>query len=137
MKMGAEFRPEFDFGQGNGEDQAPVDFTGQDPVGQCPKCAARVFEMPMAYVSEKSVDGLKTCDFRTGKIILQRQIEQEQVRKLLEAGKTDLLHRFISKKGRPFSAYLVKKPDGMIGFEFEVREKKAGAAGRKTKTANA
>ena len=137
VKMGAEFRPEFDFGQGNGEDQAPVDITGQDPVGQCPKCAARVFEMPMAYVCEKSVDGLKTCDFRTGKIILQRQIEQEQVRKLLEAGKTDLLHRFISKKGRPFSAYLVKKPDGMIGFEFEVREKKAGAAGRKTKTANA
>ncbi len=137
VKMGAEFRPEFDFGQGNGEDQAPVDFTGQDPVGQCPKCAARVFEMPMAYVCEKSVDGLKTCDFRTGKIILQRQIEQEQVRKLLEAGKTDLLHRFISKKGRPFSAYLVKKPDGMIGFEFEVREKKAGAAGRKTKTATA
>ncbi len=137
VKMGAEFRPEFDFGQGNGEDQAPVDFTGQEPVGQCPKCAARVFEMPMAYVCEKSVDGLKTCDFRTGKIILQRQIEQEQVRKLLEAGKTDLLHRFISKKGRPFSAYLVKKPDGMIGFEFEVREKKAGAAGRKTKTASA
>jgi DNA topoisomerase-3 len=137
VKMGAEFRPEFDFGQGNGEDQAPVDFTGQEPVGQCPKCAARVFEMPMAYVCEKSVDGLKTCDFRTGKIILQRQIEQEQVRKLLEAGKTDLLHRFISKKGRPFSAYLVKKPDGMIGFEFEVREKKAGAAGRKTKTTSA
>ena len=137
VKMGAEFRPEFDFGQGNGEDQAPVDFSGQDPVGQCPKCAARVFEMPMAYVCEKSVDGLRTCDFRTGKIILQRQIEREQVEKLLSAGKTDLLHRFISKKGRPFSAYLVKKPDGSIGFEFEVREKKAGATGRKTKAASA
>ena len=55
--------------------------------------------------------------------------------KLLATGKTDLLHRFISKKGRPFSAYLVRKPDGSVGFEFEVREKKATGGARKTKAA--
>ena len=55
------------------------------------------------------------------------------MQKLLTGGKTELLHRFISKKGRPFSAYLVKKPDGNIGFEFEVRERKAGAATKKSK----
>lgn len=138
LRFGADFRPEFDFGQGNGEDQAPVDFSGQDPVGACPKCSANVFEMPMAYVCEKSVGELRTCDFRTGKIILQRQIEREQVYKLLASGKTDLLHRFISKKGRPFSAYLVKKPDGSVGFEFEVRAKKNGAVAKgKSKAAAA
>jgi DNA topoisomerase-3 len=47
--------------------------------------------------------------------------------KLLGTGKTDLLHRFISKKGRPFSAFLVRQPDGKIGFEFAPREAKKGA----------
>ncbi|MEO7559892.1 MAG: topoisomerase C-terminal repeat-containing protein, partial [Nitrosospira sp.] len=44
-------------------------------------------------------------------------------------GKTDLLPKFISKKGRPFSAYLVTGADGKVGFEFEPRETKT-----KTKT---
>ena len=137
LKLNSEFRTEFDFGQSNEEDQQPVDFSGQEPVGVCPKCGSRVFEMPMAYVCEKSVGQERSCTFRTGKIILQKQIEREQVQKLLSTGKTDLLHRFISKKGRPFSAYLVKKPDGSIGFEFEVRQKKAALPGAKKKAANA
>ena len=36
------------------------------------------------------------------------------MRKLLTEGRTDLLQRFISKKGRPFNAYLVKGPDGKV-----------------------
>ena len=133
VKLNDEFRTEFDFGQSNADDLTSVDFSGQESVGACPKCASHVFEMPMAYVCEKSVGEVRTCDFRSGKVILQRSIEREQVQKLLSTGKTDLLHRFISKKGRPFSAYLVRKPDGNIGFEFEVREKKAAGAGKKAK----
>lgn len=48
----------------------------------------------------------------------------EQVSKLLQSGKTDLLKGFISKKGRPFSAYLVVGPEGKVGFEFEQRKTK-------------
>jgi DNA topoisomerase-3 len=77
----------------------------------------------MSYVCEKSVGTSRSCDFRSGKIILQRQIEVDQMRKLLSTGRTDLLHRFISKKGRPFSAFLVKGPDGKVGFEFAPRGK--------------
>ncbi len=135
VRLNDEFRTEFDFGQGTSGDQPAVDFTGQEPLGQCPKCSSQVFEMPMAYVCEKSVGEVRSCDFRSGKIILQKAIEREQMQKLLSTGKTELLHRFISKKGRPFSAYLIKKPDGNIGFEFEVREKKAAGAPRKSKTA--
>jgi len=62
-------------------------------------------------------------------------MERDQMQRLLSSGRTELLHRFISKKGRPFSAYLVKKADGNIGFEFEVREKKAAATKRKSKAA--
>jgi DNA topoisomerase-3 len=90
-----------------------------------------VFDHELAYVCEKSVGPVRTCDFRTGKIILQRPIEPEQVTKLLDVGKTDLLHRFISKKGRPFSAFLVRQPDGRIGFEFAPRgSAKARAAAK-------
>ena len=66
----------------------------------------------------------RTCDFRSGKIILQQPIERAQMQKLLATGKTDLLEKFISRKGRPFKAFLVVK-DGKVGFEFEPREPKA------------
>jgi DNA topoisomerase-3 len=70
----------------------------------------------------------KSCDFTTGKIILQQEISREQIGKLLTDGKTDLLTGFKSSRtGRNFKAFLVKQPDGKIGFEFEVREPKAGA----------
>jgi len=100
-----------------------VDFTGQEPLGKCPKCGQRVFDTPMSYVCENSVGANRTCLFRPGKVILQRAIEREQIQKLLATGKTDLLEKFISRKGRPFKAFLVIK-DGSVGFEFEPREAK-------------
>src|SRR5262249_37934538 len=51
--------------------------------------------------------------------------EREQMRKLLATGKTDLLERFISRKGRPFKAFLVLTDKKDVGFEFEKREQKA------------
>ncbi len=128
--MNKELGIEFSWGDKEGEDGEPPDFTGQEPLGACPKCKARVFEMPNAYSCEKALGAAKTCDFRSGRIILQRAIEREQMIKLLDAGKTDLIDKFISKKSRPFSAYLVRQPDGKIGFEFEPREPKAGAKGK-------
>ncbi len=127
IKLTPELKPEFDFGQEKADADGAVpevDFTGQEPVGKCPKCGNRVFEAPMHYVCEKSVGPNRSCDFRTGKIILQRAIERPQVQKLLETGKTDLLDKFISKKGRPFKAFLVVK-DGSVGFEFEPRPTRA------------
>jgi DNA topoisomerase III len=80
----------------------------------------------MAYVCEKSVGPNKSCDFRSGKVILQQEIAAEQMRKLLAEGRTDILRGFVSNKTRrKFSAFLVKKPDGGVGFEFEPRPAKA------------
>jgi DNA topoisomerase-3 len=126
LKLNEANEVKFDFGpdQRNGENGAAVDFTGQEPVGNCPKCQHRVFEMPMSYICEKSVGPERTCKFRVGKIILQQPIERGQAQKLLTAGKTDLLDKFISKKGRPFKAYLVVK-EGEVGFEFEPRPARA------------
>jgi Zn finger protein HypA/HybF involved in hydrogenase expression len=128
LKLNAEFKVEFDFGQdsrdGTGA-SAELDVTGLEPLGKCPKCGARVFEQPMSYLCEKSRGANHTCDFRSGKIILQRAIEPAQMRKLLETGKTDLLDKFISKKGRPFKAFLAVDPEGKVKFEFEPRQRKA------------
>ena len=126
------YKLEFDFGQDqDSEDGEAPDFSEQQPVGACPKCNARVFEHGMSYVCEHSVGSGKTCDFRSGKVILQQEIAREQMAKLLEAGRTDLLTGFKSSRtGRNFKAYLVKQSDGKIGFEFEKKEPSAKTAAK-------
>ena len=126
VRLNDEFRIEFDFGQPRpGEEGAEApDFSAQESLGACPKCGARVFEHGVAYLCERSVGPQHGCDFRSGKIILQQPVEQAQMQKLLATGRTDLLTRFISRKGRPFKAYLVKTPDGKVGFEFQARAPK-------------
>ncbi|GJJ00300.1 DNA topoisomerase III [Duganella rhizosphaerae] len=132
------FKLEFDFGQNDdSEDAEPVDFTGQTALGPCPKCAGGVYEMGLAYVCENSVAKPKTCDFRSGRIILQQEILPEQMAKLLNDGKTDLLPGFVSQRTRrPFKAFLTKGKDGKISFEFEERKAKAPAKGKAAKVAD-
>ena len=134
IRLNDEMRLEFDFGQGAGADgeEAP-DFSGQEPLGKCPKCSSRVFEHGVAYVCEKAVGGARTCDFRSGRMILQQPIEREQMKKLLETGRTDLLTGFVSKKNRKFKAFLVKQPDGKVGFEFQPRAPKPEKAEKSEK----
>ena len=82
------------------------------------------------YATEKAyhVPDLKPTDspdgFRLGKMILQKELPQEEVMKLLSEGKTGLLPGFISKRTkRPFSAHLTLDTDkGKIGFEFPPRK---------------
>ena len=123
IRLTDELRLEFDFGQGSDDEPAP-DFSGQEALGACPKCAARVFEHGVAYVCEKALGPGRSCDFRSGRMILQQPIEREQMEKLLATGRTDLLTGFVSRKNRKFKAFLVKQPDGKIGFEFQPRAPK-------------
>ena len=121
IRLTSDFEPKFDFGPDRtkaDELAAPPDFTGQEPLGKCPKCQRRVFETPVQYVCEGAVGPARSCAFRSGKLILQQPVERAQMKKLLETGKTDLLEKFISKKGRPFKAFLVLK-DGEVTFEFQ------------------
>ena len=133
LKLTADHKLEFDFGQSDadGEGGEPVDFSGQPRLGDCPKCGAGVYEHGMSYVCEKSVGPEKTCDFRSGKIILQQEIEPAQMGKLLAEGRTDLLQGFVSQRTRrKFKAFLVRGDDGKVGFEFEPRPAKPGAVGK-------
>ncbi|ABE46593.1 DNA topoisomerase III [Polaromonas sp. JS666] len=119
------YKLEFDFGDDkNGETGEIVDFGDQQSLGPCPRCAARVFELGKNYVCEKSVPTLEqptpSCTFKTGQVILQQPIEREQMHKLLETGKTDLLDKFVSMRTRrPFKAMLAwDKEADKVNFEF-------------------
>ena len=128
LRISDENKLEFDFGQNDEDDAEAVDFSGHTPVGACPKCSSRVFEHGMSYVCEKSVGPARTCDFRSGKVILQQEISREQMEKLLTEGRTGLLDGFVSSRtNRKFKAFLVRQPDGKIGFEFEPRPEKRAA----------
>ena len=106
-----------------------MDFSGQTSLGHCPKCGGRVFDFGSNYVCEHAVGDKVTCDFKSGKIILQQPVEPEQVTKLLATGKTDLLENFVSNKTRrKFKAFLAyDKKEGKVVFEFEPRAAKTGA----------
>lgn len=128
----SNYKLEFDFGQSNLDDESaePVDFSAQTPLGACPKCGSGVYEMGLAYVCEKTAARPKACDFRSGRIILQQEILPEQMVKLLNEGRTDLLPGFVSQRTRrPFKAYLARGADGKVSFEFEERKPKAGKEG--------
>jgi DNA topoisomerase-3 len=145
------YKLEFDFGDDkDSEDTGEiVDFAHQQSLGPCPKCGSPVFEHGANYVCSKAVPTLQqptpSCDFKSGQIILQQPIEREQMGKLLQTGKTDLLEKFVSNRTRRnFKAFLVwDGAAGKVNFEFEQREgkyparKTSGAAATKTTAAAA
>src|SRR5471032_1015098 len=122
---------EFDFGEDAKEgDGEPVDFSGQESLGPCPKDQGHVYEHGTSYVCEHAVGAHVTCDFKSGKIILQQPVTRENMSKLLTTGKTDLLENFVSNKtSRKFKAFLAfDKKEGKVNFEFEPRAAKVPAA---------
>lgn len=132
IMLDAEGKTKFSFGEQEGDPAAEEALRNAEEVGACPLCKqGRVRSGMNAYVCDHSLEKENRCSFRIGKMILQREIMRDQVTKLLESGKTDLIPGFVSKKGRKFSAYL--KLDGKkIAFEFEPRkEKKEGASVKK------
>ena len=97
----------------------------QEPLGISPVDETRVFETPMAYMSESALDGDKKKGLRIGKMILGRAIEQDHMRQLLTGDcKTELITGFISKRKRPFDAFLLLDAKGKLTFEFPPRKKK-------------
>lgn len=131
MRFDFEERPEPDADEFM---QTPV-------IGKCPKCGAPVHETADAYVCETAFKDQAKCPMRIGKTILQRDISVDEVKALLEEGKTPLLDGFVSKRtGRAFKAFLVYDEKKGTIFKFEERKPKekaakADATGEKAKKA--
>jgi DNA topoisomerase-3 len=132
VKLGEDFKQQFDFGENGNGGALTIDPSRHPMIGICPVCKeGKVYELENAFACERALANPKTCTFRVSKVILQREIPGEQVQKLMTVGQTDLLPKFISKKGRPFSAHL-KLENGKIGFQFAEKKPRAkkGAAKR-------
>jgi len=78
-----------------------------------------------------------TCDFKSGKIILQQPVPREEMTRLLATGKTALLENFVSNKTRrKFKAFLTYDgKEGKVVFAFEPRAAKVPAKGAAKKAA--
>ena len=128
LSEGTEWKTTFDFGDGGIRNNEPFNKENATLIVEvCPVCEkGGIYDNGQAYACEHGLGVEKKCAFRMGKMILQREISSEDVRTIASAGKTSLLTKFISKKGRPFNAYLVlDKKTGKVGFEFEERKPKA------------
>ena len=88
----------------------------------CPKCEGTIRETDTHYACDQ-----EECKFSgVGKVICKREISPQEATSILVDGKSPLIEDFISRRGRPFPAYLVL--DGnKVGFEFPPREAAADA----------
>jgi DNA topoisomerase-3 len=117
--LNEENKPEFEFNNNGSGDRVVIDPQQHPVVGKCQVCeGGQVYDTGAAYICENVAKG--SCSFKVNKTILQCEIPPDQMRKMLLEGKSDLLKRFISKKGRPFDAVLTLQK-GKIGWEFVKR----------------
>ncbi len=138
------YKLEFDFGDDKkGEESGEIVEFEDASLGACPICGSEVHEHGSNFVCSKAVptaaQPTPSCTFKSGKIILQQPVEREQMTKLLETGKTDLLDKFVSMRTRrAFKAHLAwDKEAGKVNFEFAPSKfppRKPAAAGAATKS---
>ncbi len=129
VKLGSasEFKQSFDFGESDDPAHKP-DFSTLPPLAKCPVCETGTIH---DTGTNWQCSNTPACKFRMGKTLCQREVPREQVEKLIAEGKTALIPKFISKKGRPFSAFLtLDKTTGKVGFEFEERKAAANKPSR-------
>ncbi len=109
----------------NSTDELDIDIIlSQNPLGKSPIDSSNVYETPTSYMSESALKGDEKKGLKISKIILSKDIQPEMISKLLTEGKSELIEGFISKKRRPFDAYLLLAKNGKISFEFPPRKSK-------------
>jgi DNA topoisomerase-3 len=120
-------------------------FEGNDPdainwdecpvITKCPVCALKkressIYDTPDGYVCKIAALESGKCNARLPKVLCKKDITPENAREFFENGKTSLIVNMISKRGRPFSSFLVCTPGEkrLLGWEFPPREPKPKAA---------
>jgi len=94
----------------------------------CPRCGGTVRKGSRGWTCATEGCALRVPTFLCGKV-LDRSVAEA----LLARGRTELIRGFTSpRNGRSFSAYLVLREDGQVGFEFppDRPRRRASARGR-------
>jgi DNA topoisomerase-3 len=121
-----QWKAEFDFGD-------KVDLGTVEPFWSDPKADAQLCEVGSSYVLREREGAAWKQAFRVGRMMCQKAITREHAIQLISDGKTELIKGFISKKGRPFDAFL-KREAARITWEFPPRVPKIGKDGKPTKS---
>jgi len=119
-----KWKTELDFGD-------KVDLGELAPVWRDEKTGAELCETGPHYVlrQRKADSDEWEQAFRVGRLMCQKPITLDHAKQLVTEGKTELIQGFISKRGRPFDAYLTR--DGArIRWEFPPRAPKLGKDGK-------
>ncbi|MDC7279620.1 topoisomerase C-terminal repeat-containing protein [Butyrivibrio fibrisolvens] len=107
-------------------------FTGKDskgvatrkPLGiKCPKCGGELTTTSFGYGCTNYFDDNIKCKFNLGQVA-GVDVPEEQFKKLVTEGKTDLIEGFKSKSGKPFKSVLKmeKNEDGEFVTSFDFSE---------------
>jgi DNA topoisomerase-3 len=91
-------------------------------LGTSPVDNTEVYETQTGYMSASALENDLKNGLKISKIILSKEISADHIKQMLSNGKTSLIKGFISKKKRPFDAYLIMEKNGKISFEFPPRK---------------
>ncbi len=103
--------------------KAPLDLTKATKIGLSKAHDADLYKTADGYVVAKSGgDGGQRAVFEVKSPLCQKELPTDEILRLLEDGKTNLIEGFVSKRGANFSAYLVLSKDKKKAeFEFPPR----------------
>ena len=134
LKIGEDQKVTFVFPEGNADpdsfnwDECPV-------LCACPVCAKKgvksnIHDTPDGYLCRTAAADKGACNARLPKELCKKEITTENALKFFTEGKTNLIEGMISKRGRPFKAFLACHPGEkrLLSWEFPPREAKPKAA---------
>ena len=85
-------------------------------IGQCPNCGGNILKGKSNYYCDNYKE--KNCQFKIWETISGKKLTENQIKQLLEKGRTSILKGFISKAGKKFDAALALQ-DGQVTFDFK------------------
>ena len=140
LELDAKFKINFVFE--NDDRDGPPELTEEQLIGEAKTeegKSYKVYATDKAYHVPEIITKKDPHGIRIGKSILQCEIPQDQMLKLISTGKTDVLKGFVSNRTkRKFDAHLTfDVKDGKIGFDFPPRPVKKVAAKKAAKTKEA
>ncbi len=97
--------------------------TDPESLATCPMCQkgkVLTFEHAYACRVDESESG---CGFMLPRVLLGRSVSREEATDYVSNGKTETLEGFISKRGRPFSAAIIRKKNGKHMYQFPTRKR--------------
>ncbi len=122
LKKEGQRRVELDFGN-------KFELAELTPFWTDPKTGAELCEAPTSYVLRERDGAAWKQTFSVGRLMCQKPIPREAAIQMITQGKSDLIQGFISKKGRPFDAFLLRAGP-KITWEFPPRKPRVGKDGK-------